>query len=109
MVARTGVSEPDVGFKRWRLENAGKTGIITVLPLTHWPSPNVTTNNLKIDLLISSIVTKIMAEPDASKQVTELSEGPCHVSLTHDLLNVNQTMDKVRSPSAGAIVLFAGK
>lgn len=38
----------------------------------------------------------------------EMSEGPCHVSLTHDLLNVNETMDKVRSSSAGAIIVFAG-
>ena len=50
-----------------------------------------------------------MTDSEPPQQATELSEGPCHVSLTHDLLNVNEVMDRVRSPSAGAIVLFAGK
>lgn len=37
-----------------------------------------------------------------------LSEGECHVSLTYHHLNAQEIMDKVRSPAAGAIVLFAG-
>ena len=32
-----------------------------------------------------------------------------HVELTYDYLKVNDIMDKVRSPKAGAIVIFAGK
>jgi molybdopterin synthase catalytic subunit len=39
---------------------------------------------------------------------TELQEGHCYVALTHDHLNVQEIMDRVRSPQAGAIVLFAG-
>lgn len=40
--------------------------------------------------------------------LTELQEEGCYVGLTHDLLNVQNVMDRVRSPQAGAIVLFAG-
>lgn len=39
----------------------------------------------------------------------ELNEDDCYVELTHDLLDVKATMDRVRSPKAGAIVLFAGR
>ena len=39
---------------------------------------------------------------------TELQEDGCYVGLTHDFLNVQNVMDRVRSPQAGAIVLFAG-
>ncbi|KAG6014714.1 hypothetical protein E4U54_004963 [Claviceps lovelessii] len=35
-------------------------------------------------------------------------DNNCHVALTTDHLNPQATMDKVRSPAAGAIVLFAG-
>jgi len=31
-----------------------------------------------------------------------------HVELTHDHLDVNSVMNRVKSPKAGAIVLFAG-
>ncbi|KAI0119110.1 Molybdopterin biosynthesis MoaE [Daldinia grandis] len=41
-------------------------------------------------------------------QTTELKEDACYVALTHDYLNVNNVMDRVRSPQAGAIVMFAG-
>ncbi|KAH8662218.1 molybdenum cofactor synthesis protein 2B [Xylariales sp. PMI_506] len=41
-------------------------------------------------------------------EVAELQEGGCYVSLTEDHLSVSAIMDKVRSPQAGAIVLFAG-
>lgn len=50
-----------------------------------------------------------MTDSEPPQLATEVSEGPCHVSLTHDPLNVNEVMDRVRSPSAGAIVIFAGK
>jgi len=39
----------------------------------------------------------------------ELSEDNCFVALTHDGLDAKVTMDRVRSPKAGAIVLFAGE
>lgn len=39
----------------------------------------------------------------------EASEDGCYVALTHDHLNVQDVMNRVRSPAAGAIVLFAGK
>ncbi|KAI1320432.1 Molybdopterin biosynthesis MoaE [Xylariaceae sp. FL0255] len=38
----------------------------------------------------------------------ELSDGSCYVALTHQHLQVQEVMDRVRSPEAGAIVLFAG-
>ncbi|KAJ8111405.1 hypothetical protein ONZ43_g5625 [Nemania bipapillata] len=40
--------------------------------------------------------------------VTEISEYGCYVALTHGHLQVQEIMDRVRSPQAGAIVLFAG-
>lgn len=36
------------------------------------------------------------------------SEVNCYVALTHDHLDVLTIMNRVRSPKAGAIVLFAG-
>lgn len=44
----------------------------------------------------------------ADGHYTELCEGECFVALTHDVLNSKDIMDRVRSPKAGAIVLFAG-
>ncbi|OAA67619.1 Molybdopterin biosynthesis MoaE [Cordyceps fumosorosea ARSEF 2679] len=38
----------------------------------------------------------------------QLSEEGCHVALTHSHLDPSAVMNLVRSPSAGAIVLFAG-
>ncbi|KAH8667396.1 Molybdopterin biosynthesis MoaE [Tricladium varicosporioides] len=38
----------------------------------------------------------------------EIDEKNCYVALTNDHLNAQSVMDKVRSPKAGAIVLFAG-
>jgi molybdopterin synthase catalytic subunit len=38
----------------------------------------------------------------------ERSEGNCYVALTNDHLDVLDIMNRVRSPKAGAIVLFAG-
>jgi molybdopterin synthase catalytic subunit len=38
----------------------------------------------------------------------ELQEGDCYVALTHDHLDAKSMMERVRSPKAGAIVLFAG-
>lgn len=37
-----------------------------------------------------------------------LSEPDVYVSLTYDELNAKTTMDRVKSPKAGAVVLFAG-
>lgn len=45
---------------------------------------------------------------EASPSASELSEPGIHVSLTHATLSPSATMDRVRSPEAGAIVLFAG-
>ncbi len=39
---------------------------------------------------------------------TELSEGDCYVALTYDDLDALAIMNRVRSPKAGATVLFAG-
>ncbi|KAK4555338.1 hypothetical protein LTR86_007635 [Recurvomyces mirabilis] len=37
-----------------------------------------------------------------------LSEHSIHVSLTYDSLDVTKAMNRVKSPEAGAVVLFAG-
>ncbi|KAF4473804.1 molybdopterin synthase catalytic subunit [Fusarium agapanthi] len=49
-----------------------------------------------------------MATQEKVQGLWELSEQDCYVALTHDHLNAQAIMDRVRSPSAGAIVLFAG-
>ncbi|KAF5601588.1 molybdopterin synthase catalytic subunit [Fusarium pseudoanthophilum] len=49
-----------------------------------------------------------MATQEKAQDLWELSEQDCYVALTHDHLNAQAIMDRVRSPSAGAIVLFAG-
>ena len=38
----------------------------------------------------------------------EINEDACYVALTEDHLDAKSMMDRVRSPKAGAIVLFAG-
>ncbi|KAF4632508.1 hypothetical protein G7Y89_g5619 [Cudoniella acicularis] len=38
----------------------------------------------------------------------EVTEDSCYVALTHEHLDARSMMDRVRSPKAGAIVLFAG-
>ncbi|GJN77057.1 molybdenum cofactor synthesis protein 2B [Purpureocillium lilacinum] len=45
---------------------------------------------------------------NAQDETWELTEEGCYVSLTRDHLDAVQTMNRVRSPEAGAIVLFAG-
>jgi hypothetical protein len=40
--------------------------------------------------------------------IEELIDEGCYVALTDGYLNAQAMMDKVRSPQAGAIVLFAG-
>jgi molybdopterin synthase catalytic subunit len=50
-----------------------------------------------------------MANSEKAQDVWEQTEQDCYVALTHDHLNAQAIMDRVRSPSAGAIVLFAGK
>jgi len=52
-------------------------------------------------LALSHLVLLIMAK--------ELQEGNCYVALTHDHLDSTSMIDRVRSPKAGAIVMFAGK
>jgi molybdopterin synthase catalytic subunit len=38
----------------------------------------------------------------------QLDEDGCYVALTEDHLDAKVMMDRVRSPKAGAIILFAG-
>jgi molybdopterin synthase catalytic subunit len=38
----------------------------------------------------------------------ELQEDECYVALTHEPLDIKKITDQVRSPKAGAIVVFAG-
>jgi len=45
---------------------------------------------------------------EGQDSTAEYSAKGIYVALTHDHLDPAAIMDKVRSPSAGAIVLFAG-
>lgn len=47
--------------------------------------------------------------PNEQDEAWEASDDGCYVALTHDHLNAQEVIDRVRSPAAGAIVLFAGK
>jgi molybdopterin synthase catalytic subunit len=49
-----------------------------------------------------------MAAIDPSVEETCLTQDNCYVALTHAPLNMQFITDRVRSPQAGAIVLFAG-
>ncbi|EJP64266.1 Molybdopterin synthase catalytic subunit [Beauveria bassiana] len=49
-----------------------------------------------------------MTTPDDDEDPWHLTSPGCHVALTHSPLDIPSTMALVRSPSAGAIVLFAG-
>ncbi len=46
--------------------------------------------------------------PPSTEMTLSHSEDCIHVSLTYSPLDISRTIDLVRSPSAGAIVLFAG-
>ncbi|KAI1339349.1 Molybdopterin biosynthesis MoaE [Xylariaceae sp. FL0016] len=43
-----------------------------------------------------------------ASEPAEICDDRCYVALTHGYLNSQEIMDRVRSPQAGAIVLFAG-
>ncbi|KAJ4298683.1 hypothetical protein N0V88_003714 [Collariella sp. IMI 366227] len=49
-----------------------------------------------------------MATDAPSPEKHSLSEEGCYVALTNGHLNIQSVTDRVRSPQAGAIVLFAG-
>ncbi|KAK3363381.1 Molybdopterin biosynthesis MoaE [Lasiosphaeria hispida] len=49
-----------------------------------------------------------MSDAKPQQQGAELQDDVCYVALTWDHLNAQNIMDRVRSPAAGAIVLFAG-
>ncbi|KAI5203921.1 Molybdopterin biosynthesis MoaE [Aureobasidium subglaciale] len=50
----------------------------------------------------------IVETTQVNNKPTELTEDGIFVALTHDTLDAVAIMNKVRSPKAGAIVLFAG-
>ncbi|KAI1453032.1 Molybdopterin biosynthesis MoaE [Annulohypoxylon moriforme] len=43
-----------------------------------------------------------------ARDAAEIEEDNCYVALTNQHLSVNDVMDRVRSPRAGALVMFAG-
>ncbi len=45
---------------------------------------------------------------DQQESPERLEDG-CYVALTHAPLHAQEIIDRVRSPAAGAIVLFAGE
>ncbi|KZZ96085.1 hypothetical protein AAL_04381 [Moelleriella libera RCEF 2490] len=49
------------------------------------------------------------AKEDDEQDTWELSQDKCYVALTRQPLDAQAIINRVRSPSAGAIVLFAGK
>lgn len=48
-----------------------------------------------------------MTEPTSPP--TKIEEENVHVEITYNHLDITSTISKVKSPKAGAIVLFAGK
>lgn len=62
--------------------------------------------------IISSLQLNMSEAPSDSSRPhnasTQLEEDDIFVALTHDTLDAVTIMNKVRSPKAGAIVLFAG-
>ena len=46
--------------------------------------------------------------PSHRREEEEQEEEGISVALTHEILNPTLVMNKVKSPKAGAIVLFAG-
>jgi hypothetical protein len=46
---------------------------------------------------------------DSTSSPTKLEEESIHVEITYDHLNINSIISQVKSPKAGAIVLFAGE
>jgi len=46
--------------------------------------------------------------PSKPQDEQELTSEGCYVALTHSPLDITSTLSRVRSPQAGAIVLFAG-
>lgn len=50
----------------------------------------------------------VMAEQGPRHDKDEVVDGACCVALTESHLDVKSIMDRVRSPQAGAIVVFAG-
>jgi hypothetical protein len=58
--------------------------------------------------VLSSIIFEVSTSSPLITMARVLEEGPCYVALTHDHLDVKSIMDRVRSPKAGAIVIFAG-
>ncbi|KAI5253022.1 Molybdopterin biosynthesis MoaE [Aureobasidium subglaciale] len=53
-------------------------------------------------------MSRSTAKTTQANKPTELTEDGIFVALTHDTLDAITIMNKVRSPKAGAIVLFAG-
>lgn len=47
-------------------------------------------------------------DPLSPPQPQSMSEENIHVELTHEPLSITGTLNRVRSPKAGALVLFAG-
>ncbi|KAI0886115.1 Molybdopterin biosynthesis MoaE [Annulohypoxylon maeteangense] len=43
-----------------------------------------------------------------ARDLNEINESGCYVALTNQHLSINDVMDRVRSPHAGALVMFAG-
>jgi molybdopterin synthase catalytic subunit len=50
----------------------------------------------------------VQQQKQSNNTPTEFQEDGVFVALTHDTLDAVAIMNKVRSPKAGAIVLFAG-
>lgn len=59
-------------------------------------------------MILAPLVRPRVIMSTINDEPASISEDGCYVALTQDHLNAQQVIDQVRSPAAGAIVLFAG-
>lgn len=74
--------------------------------LTYIPD-TIKTSGSRLELLL--LQQQQQQQSIMDNETSEINEDHCYVGLTRDHLNLNLVADKVRSPQAGAIVMFAGK
>ena len=56
----------------------------------------------------SSLAGTLQEPPLKTSETYSLEQPNIYVELTHKALDIKHSMDRVKSPQAGAIVLFAG-
>jgi len=92
-------------WRRHRFRSSPELTLNLSSNLTDVINSIVSNNFNRLERLILDIAATM--DPKA-EEIWDLSEDGCYVALTNSSLDVNTVMDKVRSPAAGAIVVFAG-